>query len=256
MGGHARLHAVPRPEPVVMPTAAQLVANSIRRQIVTGSLADGESLPPEAALIETYGVSRPTLREALRILQSESLITIRRGSRGGARVNGPTIEPIARQAGYVLQHQQTTLADVYEARRILEPPAAAMLALRTKATKRDLRAALEAEQAAASSDPAGYGRASAAFHEAVMRLAGNNTLALFAGILHGIIDHHSAEVYRDERDVAGRRERSDAAHARLVELVDAGDAEGAEAHWREHLAEIGTRMGKTPLLQRPVDLFA
>ena len=239
-----------------MPTAAQLVADSIRRQIVTGELEDGESLPPEAALIETYGVSRPTFREALRILQSESLISIRRGSRGGARVNAPMIEPIARQAGYVLQHLQTTLEDVYEARRILEPPAAAMLAARSKATKKALRDALREEQAASAADPMTYARASAAFHEAVMRLAGNNTLGLFAGILHEIIDRHSGEVYRDERDVPGRRERSDAAHARLVELVEAGDAAAAEQHWREHLAEIGARMAKTPVLKRSVDLFS
>ncbi|MDQ2648769.1 MAG: FCD domain-containing protein [Actinomycetota bacterium] len=239
-----------------MPTAAQLVADSIRRQIVTGELQDGESLPPEAALIETYGVSRPTFREALRILQSESLISIRRGSRGGARVNAPMIDPIARHAGYVLQHQATTLEDVYEARRILEPPAAAMLATTPKATKKALREALAVEQEAAALDPKTYARASADFHEAVMRLAGNNTLALFAGILHGIIDRHSETVYRDEKDIPGRRSRSDAAHAKLVELVEAGDVAGAEAHWREHLDEIGVRMSKTPALKRQVDLFS
>lgn len=239
----------------MMPTAAQLVADSIRRQIVTGTLQDGESLPPEAALIETYGVSRPTFREALRILQSESLITIRRGSRGGARVNAPTIEPIAQQAGHVLQHQGTTLEDVYEARRILEPPAAAMLAGTNRTTRKALRRALQREQAAEASDPLEYAHASAAFHEAVMRLAGNNTLSLFAGILHDIIDRHSEFVYRDERDVPGRRERSDAAHERLVELVEAGDVKGAEAHWQDHLDDIGSRMGRAGVLKRRVDLF-
>lgn len=239
-----------------MPTAAQLVADSIRRQIVIGELQDGESLPPEAALIDTYGVSRPTFREALRILQSESLISIRRGSRGGARVNAPMIEPIAKHAGYVLQHQETTLEDVYEARRILEPPAAAMLARTSKATKKALRDALDAEQsAAAAADPLTYARASAAFHEAVMRLAGNNTLSLFAGILHGIIEGHSEFVYRDEKDVPGRKLRSDAAHERLVEIVEAGDAAAASAHWQEHLDEIGKRMGKTNVLKRRIDLF-
>jgi DNA-binding FadR family transcriptional regulator len=239
---------------VVMPTAAQLVADAIRRQIVTGELSDGESLPPEATLIEQYGVSRPTFREALRILQSESLISIRRGSRGGARVNAPTIDPIARQAGYVLQYQATTLGDVYRARLILEPPAAALLADTTRATKKALRAALEEEEAAAA-DPAAFAHASGAFHEQVIRLAGNNTLALFAGILHGIIEGHSEIVYRDERDATERTRRSGAAHARLVELVEAGDAEAAEAHWRAHMEDLGTRMTRNNALKRPVDLF-
>lgn len=237
-----------------MPTAAQLVADAIRRQIVTGKLADGESLPPEAALIEQYGVSRPTFREALRILQSESLISIRRGSRGGARVNAPTIEPIARQAGLVLQHQETTLGDIYEARLILEPPAAALLAGTSRATKKALRAALEEEQAAA--DPVAFAHASGAFHEAVIRLAGNNTLALFAGILHEIIEAHSETVYRDDRDARERTERSGAAHERLVELVEAGDDAGAEAHWREHMEDIGSRMTRANFLRRRIDLFS
>jgi DNA-binding FadR family transcriptional regulator len=237
-----------------MPTAAQLVADAIRRQIVTGELADGESLPPEATLIEQYGVSRPTFREALRILQSESLISIRRGSRGGARVNAPTIEPIARQAGYLLQHQETTLADIYRARLILEPPAAGLVAGGNRAVKKALREALDAEEAAAG-DPAAFARASAAFHEAVIQLAGNNTLTLFAGILHGIIEGHSAVVYRDDRDAAERTERSGAAHRELVELVDAGDAEGAEAHWRAHMEDLGARMTRNNALKRRVDLF-
>lgn len=63
-------------------------------------------------------------------------------------------------------------------------------------------------------------------------------------------------MYRDERDAAGRRQRSDEAHERLVELVDAGDTEGAEAHWRTHLEDIGVRMGKTSVLKRRVDLFS
>jgi len=237
-----------------MPTAAQLVADAVRRQIATGELADGESLPPEATLIEQYGVSRPTFREALRILQSESLISIRRGSRGGARVNAPTIEPIARQAGYVLQYQETTLGDVYQARLILEPPAAALLAGANRTTKKALRAALDTEEAAAA-DPSAFAQASAEFHEAVIRLAGNNTLALFAGILHGIIEGHSAVVYSDDRDAAERQERSAAAHRRLVELVEAGDGERAEAHWRTHMEELGARMTRNNALKRAVNLF-
>lgn len=245
---------MPAADHVVMPTAAQLVADAIRRQIVTGELADGESLPPEATLIEQYGVSRPTFREALRILQSESLISIRRGSRGGARVNAPTIDPIARQAGYVLQYQDTNLGDVYRARLILEPPAAGLLAQASRTTKKALRAALEAEDEAAA-DPAAFAHASSEFHEAVIRLAGNNTLALFAGILHGIIEGHSEVVYQDERNVRERTKRSGAAHAQLVELVEKGDADAAEAHWRAHMEDLGTRMTKNNALKRRVDLF-
>jgi len=56
---------------------------SIRRQITGGELKEGDNLPPEAQIIEEFAVSRPTLREAFRILESEKLISVSRGARGG-----------------------------------------------------------------------------------------------------------------------------------------------------------------------------
>lgn len=243
---------------VTMPTAAQLVANAIRRQIVTGQLQDGESLPPEPVLIEQYGVSRPTFREALRILQSESLISIRRGSRGGARVNAPQVDPVARQAGYLLQHQHTSLADVYEARLVIEPPAAGRLATHnSRPNLAALRLALDEERTAVR-DPARFARASARFHEQVVQLAGNNTLSLFAGILGEIIDAHTETVMLESHDAIAVTRDSGAAHRsheRLVELVAAGHAEAARAHWQAHMEAIGTVMLRGQRTRPVVDLF-
>lgn len=230
---------------VSMPTAAQLVADAIRRRIVLGELRDGESLPSEQALIDQYGVSRPTFREALRILQSESLISIRRGSRGGATVHAPQVDTVARQAGYLLQHQHTSLADVYDARLVIEPPAAGLLAERaTKAVLARLDAALEEERAAVG-DPGRFARASARFHELVVELAGNNTLSLFSGILVEIIDAHTETVLLDAHDPATTGRDSGVAHRsheHLVELVRAKDAAAAAAHWRAHMEAIGKVM--------------
>src|SRR5256885_7189092 len=79
MSDHERLS-------VRVPKAAELVAGHVRSQIVRGELSEGDALPPESALMEQFDISRPTLREAFRILESEGLITVRRGARGGARV--------------------------------------------------------------------------------------------------------------------------------------------------------------------------
>ena len=65
------------------PKTGELIATHLRRQIVRGELRPGETLPAESQLMEQFGVSRPTLREAFRILESEPLISVRRGSRGG-----------------------------------------------------------------------------------------------------------------------------------------------------------------------------
>jgi DNA-binding FadR family transcriptional regulator len=243
-----------------MPTAAQLVADSIRRRIVLGELQDGESLPPEPALIAQYGVSRPTFREALRILQSESLISIRRGSRGGARVHAPSVDSVARQAGYLLQHQHTSLADVYEARLVIEPPAAAMLAERRSAAVLDeLRRVLDDERESVH-DPVGFARASARFHERVVELGGNNTLSLFTGILGEIIDAHTESVLLEAADTdAGAVDRDSGtahrSHERLLELVEAGDAEGARAHWLAHMEAIGTVMLRGKRTRPVIELF-
>ena len=76
-------------QPVKVPKAASLVAASLRRRIVLGDLGEGDALPNETELMRFYEVSRPTLREALRILETESLISVKRGARGGARVVRP-----------------------------------------------------------------------------------------------------------------------------------------------------------------------
>ena len=66
------------------PKMADRVATVLRRMFIRGELAEGTMLPPESELMERFGVSRPTLREAFRVLESESLIQVQRGVRGGA----------------------------------------------------------------------------------------------------------------------------------------------------------------------------
>src|SRR5882757_2112320 len=110
------------------PKTAELVAGTLRRMVVDGQLKDGDFLPNEAELMAHFGVSRPTLREAVRVLESERLVEVRRGSRTGARVCVPGPEIVARPAGLLLALSGTTLADVMTARIAIEPPAAKLLA--------------------------------------------------------------------------------------------------------------------------------
>ena len=113
---------------VRVPKMAELVASQLRRRIVTGELAEGDALPSEAVLMTQFGVSRPTLREAFRILEAESLIVVRRGAGGGGRVQLPSDDVAARYAALVLEHRRTPVQDVWEARSLFEPPAAGVLA--------------------------------------------------------------------------------------------------------------------------------
>src|ERR1700710_1142318 len=110
------------------PKTAELVAGTLRRMVVDGQLKDGDFLPNEAELMAHFGVSRPTLREAVRVLESERLVEVRRGSRTGARVRVPGPEIVARPAGLLLELSGATIGDVRVARSGIEPLAARLLA--------------------------------------------------------------------------------------------------------------------------------
>src|SRR5947208_17045441 len=106
----------------------QQIADELRSLIVSGALSEGDSLGREPDLVERFGVSRPSLREALRILEAEGLITVVRGVRGGIVVHEPDERLTARTAALVLQARNVELADVFEARSMLEPIAARTIA--------------------------------------------------------------------------------------------------------------------------------
>lgn len=227
------------------PKTAELIANHLRRRIVTGELAVGETLSPEAELVEHFGVSRPTLREAFRILETESLIGVRRGSRGGARVMQPDPSVAARHVALLLQLQGTTLRDVHQARLITEPVCAGLLAARrTKQDLVDLRASLATwddllAERLDDLNAATWSRATWRFHELILKRCGNKTLAVQGEVLADIVAAHVEKIVARGRNTrADIREdfaASSPSYQRFIELVEARDREGAEAHWRRHL---------------------
>jgi DNA-binding FadR family transcriptional regulator len=243
---------------VRVPKTAELVAANLRRQIVRGELREGDALPPENALMDQYGVSRPTLREAFRVLESEGLITVRRGSHGGARVHVPNGDVAARYAGLVLQYRGTTLADVLEARAVVEPPCAGLLASRRTATDlARLEAAVDAADAAID-DPMTGIHLQQDFHGLVVELAGNETALVLVGMLRHIID--TATVSRIARDAGSPTERAaqhtgHRSHRRLLEYVEARDAEGAERLWRKHIVETSAYLLSAPTAATVVELL-
>ena len=223
---------------VRVPKMAELVATDLRRRILRGELVENDALPSESALMERFGVSRPTLREAFRVLESESLISVRRGAHGGARVHLPSADVAARQTALVLEHRGVSMQDVYEARGVIEPGCVAMLAKnRTAADLRQLRAALERSRKV-EHEPVKQMREQTAFHGLIVDMAGNQTLSVLSGMLRHIIDvAHMAHVESDAGTPGGQEalKKGFAAHKRIVELIEAQDVERAERLWRKHL---------------------
>jgi GntR family transcriptional repressor for pyruvate dehydrogenase complex len=249
------------------PKTAELIASLYRRQIVRGELRPGDTLPSEQHLMAQFGVSRPTLREAFRILEAEDLISVKRGSRGGARVTQPSLAVAARYVGLLLQVQDTTIADVYEARMVLEPACARLLAKRrTKQDLADLTACVEELRGAVEAGPdhgpdlARWSSVAYRFHELIMQRSGSKTLAVQGGVLQDIVATHlTLAITRGyaEDEASGDYRRNMRSYEKLVELVEKRDGAGAERHWRAHMEAAGQRLLREDLQHRSVvDLFA
>ncbi|KAA0095361.1 FadR family transcriptional regulator [Mycolicibacterium sp. P1-18] len=218
------------------PKTAELVAGTLRRMVVDGQLKEGDFLPNEAELMTHFGVSRPTLREAVRVLESERLVEVRRGSRTGARVRVPGPEIVARPAGLLLELSGATIADVLVARSGIEP-----LAVRLLAETASPGALDELDGMLADDIPAGWqsGRLAEAtgdFHRRMVELSGNATLTIIAGMLHEITVRHTAFAIKEHREVSkADYDKLTRSYRRLMTLLRAGDGAGAESHWRKHL---------------------
>lgn len=257
---------------VRVPKTSELIAAQLRREIVRGAVQPGEKLPPETQLMEQFGVSRPTIREAFRILETERLIVVRPGSRGGAQVVPPDLTVAARYFGLLLQFAGVTIDDVYEARKVAEPVCAGMLAQRR--TDQDIadlagviaeiESAIEAASAKGEDgrapDPVLWSRLTHRFHELIMQRSGNKTLALQAAVLHDIVATHTElRVSRsfDRTESPERFRRAVRAYKKLLTLIEARDADGAERLWRSHMESAAVYLLKDDLRDKPVvELFA
>lgn len=219
---------------------ADIIADRIRLQIARGELAEGDWLPTEPELMERFGVSRPTLREAFRLLEGDSLIRVRRGPPGGARVHIPGPEAAVPIFGLLLTLNGTTLQDVYEAQAVIEPPAVRRLSEQGSDADHDaLEAAVEQVAAALRAGDVPFGLATVRFHQRLVELAGNRTLSLVIALLDEVMSRHIAAIYTEhpastpERPAHHRRALR--GYQKLLQLVRSRDGAAAEAFWVEHM---------------------
>jgi len=207
-----------------------VVADRLRRQIVSGELAEGQQLPPEEELTAQFGVARTTLREALRVLEAQGLIAIRRGRGGGPFVTHPDLGPVSTALSTSLQLQEVTVGDLDAARRLIEVEVAGQLAQRhDEADLTALQAAVDqAAGAAERNDPHAFGLAAAGVHAALVDRSGNRTLATLSRLLDRMVRaYYTLNTDLDQRLMR----RAVRGYNKLLDLIRAGDAAAAEAHW-------------------------
>ena len=210
---------------------AEAVAQDIVRKIGAERLPPGTPLPPEAQMLEEYGVGRGSLREALRILEVHGLIVLKPGPKGGPIVTGVSPVAFGQMATLYFQAQQMTFRELVEARLVMEPVMARLAAERRdpgKSTK--LREIAENTQTV---DEVNYLTSTGDFHQLVASMSGNGILNLFGGAL--------SEIFRAK--VSGmlfpktRRSQVREVHAKIAHAIESGDAESAERLMREHMQE-------------------
>ncbi len=225
------------------PKAPEVLADKIRQQIIRGELKEGDLLPTEAVLTERFGVSRPTIREAYRILEYERLLTITRGAKGGAVVHAPDSGLIANYLLMMLQTEGATIGEIYEARSAFEPALARMVARADgRASAAILRECL-AEEHATIDRPEQFARAVTEFHRTMVKLSGNRPLLHLFDAIYNVIQRHQALVvtrsYRagTKAQAPSNPLRGLKSQEKLIDLIEAGDADGAAAHWRTHMEQ-------------------
>ncbi len=228
-----------RDDVVRVPKTAEIVADNIRRRIIQGALKEADSLPPEAQLMEQFGISRPTLREAFRILETERLITVTRGSRSGARVSLPQVDSVSRYASFVLQASGVTVADIYEARLAIEPYIVHKLASRP--SKKAVAALREEADRLSELNELGRDKdfivGLAEFHRVLVEHGGNDTLHFMIQMLQDVMEQYQLRFIArsDQRDRQSSSRVGIKSFYKLIDLIEVGDPDAAERHWRLHL---------------------
>lgn len=214
------------------PKASERLARHLATSIVDGEIEEGARLPHEGEMLAQLQVGRATLREALRLLEVWGLVVIRTGPGGGPTVRRPSSGEFAAHLALMLQFQQLTLQDVSDARLALEPMMARLAAERiTPEGIAELRDSIDI-MARSYDDPAEFWNQNARFHSAVAQAGESNVISMIIDALKFIGDGASSGVHYGQAQL----EDIVQAHAAIVDLLEAGDVEGAAESMRHHLA--------------------
>jgi GntR family transcriptional repressor for pyruvate dehydrogenase complex len=218
---------------IQVPKASAILAEHLREGILGGVYAAGEPLPTERDLAETSGLSRASVREALRMLEVEGLVATRPGRSGGSVPQLPGHDALERAIALFIRGQRIRFGALLEVREAIEPPLARLAALNR--TVEDV-AALEAIQRnleTAFDDVAAWTRNNIDWHTAVVMASHNDLLIAFWKAIGPV--RYAASGIDEPHNSPDVREAVLTAHRRVVEAIAAGDAAAAERRMTRHI---------------------
>jgi len=210
----------------------QEIVRQVKGMIAEGRLKSGDQLPPERDLAEKFVVSRTSVREALRALESLGLVEIRPGE--GTFVREVSIETLIEPLALIMVSQREAIGELFEARRLLEPTIAALAAVRaTPEEIHEMERILEQQAKEIATGKTGLAE-DAAFHAAIGAAAHNRAITRIA---HAVMDLLT-QSREESLNTPGRPNRSHEDHRRIVAAIAARDDAGARRAMLDHLEAV------------------
>ena len=217
------------------------IVRQVKQLIAEGKLKSGDQLPPERDLAEKFMVSRTSVREALRALQSRGLIDIRAGE--GAFIRDISVDTLIEPLALVILPHREAVGELFEARRLLEPAIAALAAQRaTRDELVEMERILEEQAREIAAGRTGLAQ-DAAFHAAIGTAAHNRAITR---LVHAIMDLLT-QSREESLNTPGRPTRSHHDHRRIVQAIARRNSGAARQAMLDHLVAVeGLVLGPTP----------
>lgn len=210
---------------ISVPKSCDVLAERLRGQILLGRYAPGDPLPTERDLAVETGLSRGSIREALRILEAQGLVRTRTGRHGGSIVCRPTDDQLGSHIDLYAKARGVSVQALAEARLAIEPMVAYLAAQRrTDADLAELHRLVGRLEKLTGGRPGRFLEENLAWHHALAVASHNDLLRTFAASVSRLMDEASRVrnfVTRDVRVIVIR------SHRRILQAIDAGDAEAA-----------------------------
>lgn len=229
---------------VVVPKASDVLAAKLREMILSNRLAEGTPLPTERELVAQTGLGRTSVREALRVLETEGLVLTKAGRNGGSQVRRPGHESLTRSLDTFMRSHEVRFEALLEAREAIEPSAARLAAIHRSDEDLAEMTRIHQQFEAISGDGAAHTHVNLEWHRAVVKASGNELMiAFFNAIADAVVavsESHSLFSLEVHREVAR-------VHGRVLAAIAAQDPEAAFRRMQGH---VGTYSALVKQLDR------
>ncbi len=223
--------------PIRQARASGEIVSQIERAIFDGELQTGDRLESERELAERFGVSRITVRDALRVLEARGLVHVKVGASGGAFVSDTNVDQVAESISTMIQLQRMTLSGVAEARTVVETATSELAAERAdEADIKRIEQSVEKGRLVVR-EQAPHTEASMDFHVAVALAAKNELLSATVAAYRDLL----VQTLHDMRDVRSAK-MTQKAHEEIVDAIRSHDPEAARKLMLEHLQDFEKRL--------------